>query len=840
MQFLSTDKIKGKDFPKPLNIYRYITNKSTIQCDSERPCCGRCAQHNIDCIYTPRSLRDKRLGRHEERRARLALIAAMPDAGEKENEITARGNNPSTGTAARSILQPCLTRQDEHSSTTINRQLSAQELPAQEHSPVTTPEDSGVPTDTTEYIAAVEDTDTTDVDATSAIDMLATGAFDDNNDSRPASDIGYFGLSSNVALYRSLTQALGYLGSLGSTKYGENEPERMEGFSEPPPRTQRCRRSSTASGRRRKPEVFCQRDLQIIHPGPLVAIRWITRFFDSVGAVLPYVHESTLLREISVTRIRGSESTGKRQHGPATGRSVQALLSIVFAYALAVGGDDSHDTGVAAADEHAYYRQSLHLLLSDEQQSSSSGGGGTTVETVQALLLLGSYQQNSQRAMASLTSHALCVKASYQLGLHCRAPGFSTSDADKELRATLWSAVVNQDRVLSAALGRPCLIPTQNAQKMQHVQNVPHGVTCSYFQNLSSLHTIMGSAMDAVHAANLGLPPDLTPGELISKTVEILTNLARWQETSSVATFPETSFLTSIGASGLELNRHQLILSIHYHRTVMLTCGPVLMAVLLRNTEHRPVTTAQSTLTIIQEASASILKTDLVSLRAFQRIVSSILRDTSTSSFFQRNAVWWACNFSALTMCLHAFFFWLISLVSAPMAKVIAIVPADAERLLLDTLTTLRAFGSSSVMSFKAHRCLLRHVSRVRTLATGVHQANGTDGQTRGANENCLEPQLQQQSQSVDLGPLGGLHGNGFPLHGFPEFNVPTLDDLLCQLGDNDFMSPISSSIGMDIAVDMNLDLGVDMTMTMGTDTGSTGAAEPQLMGGEPFLFKSV
>ncbi|CAK7209401.1 hypothetical protein SBRCBS47491_000429 [Sporothrix bragantina] len=48
-------------------------------CDSERPSCGRCTQHSIGCIYTPRSLRDKRLGRHEERRARLARIAAMPE-----------------------------------------------------------------------------------------------------------------------------------------------------------------------------------------------------------------------------------------------------------------------------------------------------------------------------------------------------------------------------------------------------------------------------------------------------------------------------------------------------------------------------------------------------------------------------------------------------------------------------------------------------------------------------------------------------------------------------------------------------------------------------------------
>jgi hypothetical protein len=66
----------------------------------------------------------------------------------------------------------------------------------------------------------------------------------------------------------------------------------------------------------------------------------------------------------------------------------------------------------------------------------------------------------------------------------------------------------------------------------------------------------------------------------------------------------------------------QIILSIHYHRTVMLACGPVLTAVLLLNTEYRSTSMAQTALTIIQEVSASILKTDLLSLRC---VPSSVL-----------------------------------------------------------------------------------------------------------------------------------------------------------------------------------------------------------------------
>jgi hypothetical protein len=66
--------------------------------------------------------------------------------------------------------------------------------------------------------------------------------------------------------------------------------------------------------------------------------------------------------------------------------------------------------------------------------------------SVQALLLLGVFQQNSQRSTESWTTHALAVKASYQLGIHAPSSYGHLRVAEKELRSCLWSAVVNQDR----------------------------------------------------------------------------------------------------------------------------------------------------------------------------------------------------------------------------------------------------------------------------------------------------------------------------------------------------------------------------------------------------------
>jgi len=73
----------------------------------------------------------------------------------------------------------------------------------------------------------------------------------------------------------------------------------------------------------------------------------ISRFFDSVGAVLPYVNQSALVD--SFDKISGpSESRPE-----SSNRAVKALQSIIFAHALA--------TRDAAAAE-PFYRGTLSLL----------------------------------------------------------------------------------------------------------------------------------------------------------------------------------------------------------------------------------------------------------------------------------------------------------------------------------------------------------------------------------------------------------------------------------------------------------------------------------------------
>lgn len=59
---------------------------------------------------------------------------------------------------------------------------------------------------------------------------------------------------------------------------------------------------------------------------------------------------------------------------------------------------------------------------------------------------MGSFQQNTQRAMESWTTNYLMVKAAYQVGIHAPATYQDYAVQVKEDRARLWLAVVNHDR----------------------------------------------------------------------------------------------------------------------------------------------------------------------------------------------------------------------------------------------------------------------------------------------------------------------------------------------------------------------------------------------------------
>jgi hypothetical protein len=82
-------------------------------------------------------------------------------------------------------------------------------------------------------------------------------------------------------------------------------------------------------------------------PERSTAARWISRFFDTVGATLPYVTEPALLAGLEKIQ------TNLRDSDPST-RALRPLLSIVFAHALSTLDDE--------ASPEPFYRRTLQLL----------------------------------------------------------------------------------------------------------------------------------------------------------------------------------------------------------------------------------------------------------------------------------------------------------------------------------------------------------------------------------------------------------------------------------------------------------------------------------------------
>ena len=205
-------------------------------------------------------------------------------------------------------------------------------------------------------------------------------------------------------------------------------------------------------------------------PGRAIALKWVDIFLSTVAAATPYVTKAPLARAIDMI----DSQTGTWQ---STSAPTQALLNIVFAHALSTSEDGAAEPyyrrALSSLDEKLLYLPSV-----ESRKRSWPLATQSLTRTVQALLLLASFQQNSQRAMESITTLFRAVQAAYQLGIHSPSSYERLRDADKELRSQLWFAVVNHDRyacwcptvslyanesrMIGSGLGRPFLIPMEH------------------------------------------------------------------------------------------------------------------------------------------------------------------------------------------------------------------------------------------------------------------------------------------------------------------------------------------------------------------------------------------
>ncbi|VUC25453.1 unnamed protein product [Clonostachys rosea] len=598
-------------------------------------------------------------------------------------------------------------------------------------------------------------------------DVRATGLFDH----QPATDMGYFGK-------KGFIQVLAFT----HTRISQVRA-RITHFSGPSSRTHK-------HGRKYTDLVFTETG----YPERRVALELISRFSDSVGAVLPFSTESALVIEIC-----------KMSENSELASGVRALLDIVFAYALVSADEDA---------ANAFYLRAFRILETQSQHVPSLESreylhnipyyskGSYTGFSVRACLLLVSFQQNTRRAISSWSPHGLAVKMAYELGIHAPFTYKGLSSQDKNARLSLWLGVITQDRVLSSALGRPSLIPSHHVKldvsryldfdgKIE--RSTPMSLKESYFRHLTCLHQITGQAIDDIYDYNMGLSGQLDFDDLVAKTVNLSKMLTQWRGNSSPFEIRQHDFKSSIplaGTSRAEILEN--LLSIHYYRTTLLANGQLLLRVLQEKTSVRP-----EDMDISHQIAILSLQRDYAAAKELSSLLSGI--STSDSGFFESNATWWVCNYGVLTLCLHLMGFWILSLSNPAYFVLLKINPSEVQALLKEAVDTLKLVGGESLMSRKAHHCIRQYIEFLASVEQRI-ETNGLGDMDQAVlwaerNDTALdnEPNLGDFFNSLDSEDAL-LGGSGS--YGEPKSEEPSLFKKMLESAATTFASIVVLSLG--------------------------------------------
>ncbi|KIM98340.1 hypothetical protein OIDMADRAFT_56705 [Oidiodendron maius Zn] len=505
----------------------------------------------------------------------------------------------------------------------------------------------------------------------SLADVLATNAFDQSSND----EVGYFGSSTNHGFFWCLSGAIANLG-YKEARYHTQQPTS----------TVDTRSNRRKSSKQDLPHRGATRNkLQYPSHEELVA-----RFFDTISVVLPYVDEQSVMNKLHLMRENENSSD------PST-QSWQALISIILAYALYTLDGPSPEP---------FYRRVVRLLYGTAVHLS-------TLQTLQALVLLSSFEQNIRRSMASLSSHALAVRTAYHLGIHAPPTYAYIGSKEKKLRARLWLAITSQDRILSACLGRPCLVA------MNHVRpeiakiivdsdtseadggTLASNYSAAFFSLLTSLHEITGHALDKIYLSNIGSVRDLSKEQLLSEVLHLSLKLDTWKNSNNFFGImrADVGFGSWVPPSE-EAERLAIALSLHYHRIVLLVHGGIVM----RSLEWLSITGENFLSGIAGDTIMSLLRRDLPAARDTHYVICEILQ---RRGFSEHNALWWICNYSAFTLSLHSFGLWVLSShITDARPDGIRLQKADTEDLLQSALRNLRTMGGVSMLSSKAYRRL--------------------------------------------------------------------------------------------------------------------------------------
>ncbi|KAI0145158.1 fungal-specific transcription factor domain-containing protein [Xylariaceae sp. FL1272] len=565
----------------------------------------------------------------------------------------------------------------------------------------------------------------------------------------------HFGPTSNHVLFRKLSERfIDYT----TTKSSSHAPFISNGNSNGTSRQVSPPSDTNAAHVKEEPHHprrFHSEFIQQPSPSPQEAEALIDQYEITIGATLPILNRTDL---VSPHETRSSP--------------VRALFCIIYALVSGLTCDNT--------TANAFQRQSTLSLL------DSGLFRGSMLESIQVLVLNCVFLQNNQRSFESWTYHAMAVKTCYQLGLHIPTSYHQYGVHERELRKRVWYSVVNQDRALSVALGRPFLIPSQyvrtempkcqmSNEASDKPRNYPALEVLAYFNSLVAIHNMKGRITDSLYSSNIPFEEqDQSYGEILTERLRLNIRLEQWRDEISlfgkVLTFADIRDWTE---SSFVEHRFQVLLSIQFYSTKLLLNAPVLTGFLqLRKTK---TSYSAEQIAVLNSALATI-EADYVVSEDFRSLIYAV--NEQAPQFLAANATWWICNFCAFSIVLHILGILLACQTIEGEIYVQTIKTTTVRKSLDSALETLKSIGGTSSMSAKAYSCIQNFLRVYDTLEVSH----------RKVPDDILSPAMTSDLAPM-FEPVVGAPLSLIPDGPFPEFLSQAAEEFLLDFSETDLTS---------------------------------------------------
>lgn len=295
-------------------------------------------------------------------------------------------------------------------------------------------------------------------------------------------------------------------------------------------------------------------------------------YFDTAGAVFPFIHEKTMRKTYTECRLNGFTRARRTWLG---------TLNMIFAMASSFDRDHVPSAKKRFERSNVFYKRALELCGDLSRRVIS-------LEIVHFLLLGVIHCQGTQRSVQAWNNHGLVIRSAMALGLHSDSFGMPADPIDKEYRRRTWVVIYCLDKVLSVAFGRPASIPDEQMTQRDPALGLSPSASDGPQGNIDlpgeflavsfKLYQVMGKSLINQYGANLE-NADSNPDDMASLKAsgELRKMLQMWE-----ASLPSHLSLcdpeSTILSQHTPLNRFRVILTLRYHNLGILIHKPLLSA----------------------------------------------------------------------------------------------------------------------------------------------------------------------------------------------------------------------------------------------------------------------